>query len=200
MSLITPVQYCFPYFFDEYDFKSLIEQMGLQYKLSFDTKTRLFNSLSIFNNHNFNFFINCFTNLMFDQNGDLIIWKTEEDVINFSKIKTNYGLINKIDFTIELKGLHAGKDELGNNYGLSNFVTYVRKSSINYDFDYAENFAIVIINNSSIDIIPFDWFNKKGGDYGYVWPATAQLNLGTFELTGKGMRMENFSIQLHNQI
>lgn len=200
MSLITPIQYCFPYFFDEYNFKRNIEKKGIQCKLNFDTKTRLFNSLSIFNHHNFNFSVSCFTNLMFDLSGNLIIWNTEEDTINVSQIKMNNGVINKFEFKIGLKELHIGKNELSTNYDLSNFVTYVRKSGIEYGFDYAENFAIVIINNSSIDIIPFDWFNKRGGDYGYVWPATAQLNLATLELTGKGMRMENFSIQLYNQI
>src|SRR4051812_576179 len=126
MSPITPTQYCFPYLFDEYEFKKNIEQMGLQYKLSFDMKIRVFNLLSIFNHHDFNFSVNCFTNLMFDLNGNLIIWNTEEDMINVSKIKINYGLVNKVDFKIRLKGLHTGKNELVTNCDLSNFVTYVR--------------------------------------------------------------------------
>jgi len=199
MSFITPTQYCFPYFFDELEFKGNIEQFGLQYKLSFDEEKGGYLPLILFNHQDFNLSINYFTYLMFDLNRNLMIWNTEEDMINISKMSINDGLVNKTDFKINLKDLPAGKNKLNADYGLSNFVTYVRKSDIKYELDCYENFAIVIIDNGSINIIPFDWFNKTGGDYGYVWPATAKLNLRSFELAGKGMRIGDFKIQLHNQ-
>jgi hypothetical protein len=59
---------------------------------------------------------------------------------------------------------------------------------------YYETFAIVVTENKSIDIIPFDWFNKTGGDYGYMWPATAQVNIQNRELESKGMRMADFKV------
>ena len=57
-----------------------------------------------------------------------------------------------------------------------------------------------MIDQININIIPFDWFNTTGGDYGYVWPAVAQINLKNFELTGKGMRMADFKVQLSDCI
>jgi hypothetical protein len=199
MSFITPTQYCFPYFFDELEFKRKIEQFGLQYKLSFDKEKGGYHPLILFNHQDFNLSVKYFTYLMFDLNCKLMIWNTEEDMINISKMSINDGLVNKTDFKMNLKDLAVGENKLDVDYGLSNFVTYVRKSDIKYELDYYENFAIVIINDESINIIPFDWFNKTGGDYGYVWPATAKLNLRSFELAGKGMRMGDFKIQLHNQ-
>jgi hypothetical protein len=73
-------------------------------------------------------------------------------------------------------------------------VTFVRKEDLTYHQEYFERFAIVIINTSDINIIPFDWFNKTGGDYGYVWPATARMEKN--RLYGQGMRMANFSLEL----
>jgi hypothetical protein len=200
MSLTTPIQYCFPYFFDESEFKRNIQQFGLYYKLSINEEKGIYNPLTLFDDHNFNLSINYFTYLMFDLTGNLIIWNAEEDMINGSKINFNDGVVNKVDFKISLKDLPMGKSELNAAYDLSNFVTYVRKSDIKYELEYFENFAIVVIDHASINIIPFDWFNKTGGDYGYVWPAIAHLNLRSFELTGKGMRMGDFKIQLNNQI
>lgn len=197
-SSITPVQYCFPYFFDEKQFKQQIEEFGLLYRLTIDEKNKVFNPLLVFNLSDFSLQINYFTYLMFDLYGNLIVWNTEEDLISISKINFTDGVVNKFDFTIKLKDFAIGKSQLDTDYTLSNFVSYVRKSDIKYELDYYENFAIVIIDGVNINIMPFDWFNKTGGDYGYVWPATAQLDLRSFELKGKGMRMSDFKIQLHN--
>ena len=186
------------FFFDENRFKQQIGKFGLSYRLTIDEKNKIFNPLLVFNHSDFSLQIDYFTYLMFDLYGNLIIWNTEEDLINISKINFTDGMVNKIDFTIKLKNFPIGKSQLDTDYTLSNFVSYVRKSDIKYELDYYEKFSIVIIDGVNIDIIPFDWFNKIGGDYGYIWPATAQLDLKSFELTGKGIWMSDFKIQLHN--
>jgi|GEM_PF-4435702 len=128
-SSITPVQYCFPYFFDEHQFAQQIKKIGLLYKVNVDEKNKIFNPLLIFNHSDFSLQINYFTNLMFDLRGNLIIWNTDEDLISVSKIDFTDGLVNKNDFTIKLKDFPIGKSQLDIDYALSNFVTYVRKSS-----------------------------------------------------------------------
>lgn len=199
-SVTTPVQYCFPYFFDERQFKRQIEKLDLSYALTINENTDLYNPLSIFNNSGFSLQIDYFNCVMFDSLGSMLIWNNEEDRIRISKVNLINGVLKKVDFDISLLDFKQGKNQLDVDYGLSNFITYVRKKDIKYNLQYFEKFAIVIINQNNINIIPFDWFNKTGGDYGYVWPAIAQLDLNSFELNGKGMRMGDFKVQLHDQI
>ncbi|MFD0793822.1 hypothetical protein ACFQZX_09345 [Mucilaginibacter litoreus] len=199
---LTPNQYCFPYFFDEEKFLKQIREFGLSYKLTINKKDNIFNPiyLYLFDYSNIGFEIDYFSNIMFDSLGNLLIWKTEEDLIRLTKIRLNNGLIEKVDFTINLADFQLGKNKLSFNYGLRNFVTFVRKKDLIYNLEYFETFVILIIDQININIIPFDWFNTTGGDYGYVWPAVAQINLKNFELTGKGMRMADFKVQLSDYI
>jgi len=196
MSLTTPSQYCFPYFFNEQEFKKDIEQFGLQYKIEFNKEKGVYMPLQLFDNNGFELTVEYFFCLMIDLNNNLIIWHTDEDELFISKLSLIERQVNRLDFKIDLHKYEIGKYELEENYNLSYFITYVRKGNIKYDLDYYERFAIVIIEKETMNIIPFDWFNKSGGDYGYVWPAVAQLNVDKYELIGKGMRMADFKIQL----
>jgi len=152
--------------------------------------------LQLFDNNGFELTVEYFFCLMIDLNNNLIIWHTDEDELFISKLSLIERQVNRLDFKIDLHKYEIGKYELEENYNLSYFITYVRKGNIKYDLDYYERFAIVIIEKETMNIIPFDWFNKSGGDYGYVWPAVAQLNVDKYELIGKGMRMADFKIQL----
>lgn len=172
----------------------------MSYKLTINEKDNIFNPIYVFDHSNIGFEIDYFSYIMFDSLGNLLIWKTEEDLIRLSKISLNNGLIKKVDFNINLADFQLGKNQLSVDYGLTNFVTFVRKKDIKYNLDYFETFVILMIDQININIIPFDWFNTTGGDYGYVWPAVAQINLKNFELTGKGMRMADFKVQLSDCI
>jgi hypothetical protein len=134
------------------------------------------------------------------QQNDLLFWKTDYNSIDI--------------FKINLENLEDGYDQLhdtipinisSNNYGftptieLTDFVTYVRMDELKYEMEYYEKFAIVIIDKLHIQVIPFDSFNKTGGDYGYVWPALAQLDLSALKIHGVGMRMSNFIVDLSNR-
>ena len=89
-----------------------------------------------------------------------------------------------------------GHNKIDTGLDLIDFVTYIRKQDLKYDQDYYEKFVIVFINKDHINILPFDWFNKSGGDYGYVWPATAQFDKERNKLYGQGMRMGDFTVDI----
>ena len=129
---------------------------------------------------------------------ELIYWNTEEDYVNIVKINLTE---LRIDLVSQNSKIDISNMDLGNNIyqtylGLNNFVTFVRKSDLKYNQEYFENFVIMIINETQINLIPFDDFNKKGGDYGYVWPATAAIDVDNKKLYGKGMRMNDFEVKL----
>jgi hypothetical protein len=193
---MTPQQYCFPYVFNEYEFRDAIRLFGLDYEIGFDEKLRMVTSLKLCGKGGFELVIGSFFCLMFNTNGDLLIWKSNEDEIDITRIFFANGEIDKRAFKISLNNYKIGENKAQMDYGLSDFVTYVRKSDLKYDLNYYENFCIVIVRAETIDVIPFDSFNKTGGDYGYIWPATARLDFEHNEIKGKGMRMADFTIQL----
>lgn len=200
---MTPKQYCFPYFFEQKLFNWQLEPFGLTSYIEYDKKLNMPLNLVITNKRLFGFVgkrrklitIPCWNTLMISED-TLLYWKTHEDNIKITQVKLNS--VEELDKTvsceINLRELDAGIHKIETNIQVSNLVSFVRKSNIRYELDYYEKFAIVIINDSSINIIPFDWFNKKGGDYGYVWPATAKLSEGV--LYGQGMRMNDFTLDL----
>lgn len=170
--------------------------MGILCKIEFDKEKGIYKPLQLFDNNGFKLTVEYFFHLMVDLNNNLLIWSTNEDELFITKVSLIGNRLNRLDFQIYLRKYEAGKYQLERDYNLSYFITYVRKPTIKYDLTYYENFAVIIIDKSEISIVPFDWFNKTGGDYGYVWPATAQLNIDTYELMGKGTRMADFKIQL----
>lgn len=97
-----------------------------------------------------------------------------------------------------MRQFSLGQNRFDTHLDLDDFVTYVRKENLKYDQNYYEKFVLVFIAKGSITIIPFDWFNKSGGDYGYVWPATAQFEKEKNKLYGRGMRMSNFVIDIES--
>ena len=99
-------------------------------------------------------------------------------------------------FRIDLGGLKTGLNKTGLDTGLNYFVTFARKSGLKYDQQKHDNFVIVVINDASVTLVPFDWFNMNGNDQGYIWPAIAQLDLRKQKLRGNGMRMNYFEIDL----
>src|SRR5205085_5183894 len=97
---------------------------------------------------------------------------------------------------VDISQLQLGQNHLNNTLGLKDFATFIRKEDLKYDQEHFERFVIVTINQSCISLIPFDKFNKTGGDYGYVWPAIARVDKNTKKLYGQGMRMADFEVDI----
>ena len=132
------------------------------------------------------------------QDDKLFYWSTDYDTIDITQIELSalVDTIIKINQKIDLLQFSFGHNKFDTDLDLTDFVTYTRKENLKYDQDYYERFVLVFINKGDINIIPFDWFNKTGGDYGYVWPATAQFDKERNKLYGQGMRMTDFVIDL----
>ena len=132
-------------------------------------------------------------------NDNLSYWSTDYDTLDINQIQLNNlsDTIQKKNQKINLLQFSLGRNKFVTDLDLTDFVTYIRKEDLKYDQDYYEKFVLVFINKSEINIIPFDWFNKSGGDYGYVWPATAQVDKEKGKLYGHGMRMEDFKIDIN---
>ena len=190
---LTQPQYYFPYFFDQKEFARKCKVYGYNVEIKVDAKSNVPNDLILYSGEIGVFQFKIWTQLMFD--GDkLITWQCEEDKVSVSV----HNLINR---GIEIYDIDISTLEIGSNtsvieYPFINFVTYVRKSSLKYKREYFEKFVIVIVRGRSIELIPFEWFNLSKGDYGYVWPATARINLGSNYLIGEGMRMSPFVVNL----
>ena len=202
---MTAQQYYFPYFFDQIEFDRSITKFGLESKLicnnqnKFDQKLfliekQLFGCLSevkILAEIPFGF------TLMID--GDnLVYWNAANGLIeitklDLTKVKSDLEIFNT---AIDISSLPFGVSAYSNELDLENFVTFMRKSDLKYDLDYFENFAVVMINQNTITLIAFDSFNKVKGDYGYVWPAVARIDLEMNLLFGRGMRMTDFEMNL----
>ena len=132
------------------------------------------------------------------QNDKLIYWSTDYDTLNITQVELP-SLSNTPITTnkkIDLLKYSLGHNKADTGLDLNDFVTYVRKEDLKYDQDYYEKFVLVFINKDDINILPFDWFNKTGGDYGYVWPATAQFDKERNKLYGHGMRMGDFTVDI----
>ena len=202
---MTFKQHYFPYFFDQSQLNKSLEKFGLTTKIVINRRSKMAEKLIIIEKQKFNFLrkekellqIPFWTTLMVVDE-ELIYWNTEEDYVNIVKINLTE---LRIDLVSQNSKIDISNMDLGNNIyqtylGLNNFVTFVRKSDLKYNQEYFENFVIMIINETQINLIPFDDFNKKGGDYGYVWPATAAIDVDNKKLYGKGMRMNDFEVKL----
>lgn len=194
---LTNRQYYFPYFFDEYDFKKSISAIGLTCEIDFSSKTNMAERLRLLNNGQ-SLNLEFGTRIMVD-NHFLTTWKTNTDIIDitiFPIVKHRLDFNTRKIFQIDISKLVLGKNQTTEDYELTNFVSYLRKSDLKYSLPFSEHFVIIIINKNNVELIPFDWFNKTGGDYGYVWPAIAQLDIKNNRIIGKGMRMNDFTVDL----
>lgn len=203
---MTPKQYYFPYFFNLNSFNKEIKLFGLSSYVKRDDKGMV-QSLAIIRYKLFQSLRSKYDlieipfgmTLMVHQD-NLLFWKTDYNVIdlfrvNLEKLKHSP---EKLHDKIRIK-MSANCYDCKPIIELANFVTYVRMDELKYETDFHEKFAVIIIDNSHIQTIPFDSFNKNGGDCGYVWPATARLDFSTLKIHGQGMRMNDFIIDLSSQ-
>ena len=93
-----------------------------------------------------------------------------------------------MNFKIDISKMSLGTNIYQTYLGLNNFATFVRKNDLKYDLPYYESYVIVIIENEKVKLIPYDKFNKLGGDYGYVWPAIAKIDTQNHHVTKKKKR------------
>ena len=202
---MAPKQYYFPYFFNLSSFNKALKSFGLSSYIKRNQKG-IVESLVIVKRKLFQLWDSKYDlmevplGMTFMIHGnDLLFWETGNNSINIFKVN-----LEKLEERQEKLNEKIALSMLENCYGfkpvieLTGFVTYVRMEELKYETDIHEKFAVVIIEKSHIQIIPFDSFNKKGGDYGYVWPATAQFDLSTLQIHGQGMRMDDFTIDLRS--
>ena len=202
---MTPIQFYFPYFFILNKFNKALSAFNLSSYLMYDEKTKMANEIVITEKHPLLFFkskaklltIPFGATLMF-QNKNLFYWSTDYDTLEITQIDLSTLIETPITTKqkINLVKFSFGHNKFETKLELVDFVTYTRKDDLKYNQDYYESFVIVIISKDDINIVPFDWFNKTRGDYGYVWPATAQFDKEKGKLYGCGMRIADFTVDI----
>lgn len=203
--IMTPSQFYFPYFFNLEKFNEFLLPFSLSSYVTNDEKLNMPENLIIiqktavgFLNSSISLLTIPFGATLMVEGDNLNYWSTDYDTINISQIELSNLSEQSITTNkkIDLLKFSLGHNKINTGLDLNNFVTYVRKESLKYDQAYYERFVLVFINNDDIIILPFDWFNKSGGDYGYVWPATAQFDKKRNKLYGHGMRMGDFTVDV----
>ena len=204
---MSPKQYYFPYFFDDKDFNDALKSLGLSSYVIYNDKIQMPNELILIK-HKFFGSSKSQTKLlaipfgmtMMFLNNELLYWDADYDQINLNKVSLVRLSADSpiVHDDIDISKLCIGHNTIDTKIKIGHFATFVRKEDLRYDQDYFEKFVIVRIENNDLHIIPFEWFNKTGGDYGYVWPATARLDETKSLLYGQGMRMANFTVDLNN--
>jgi len=194
---MTPTQYCFPYFFTLQAFNKELSSFNLASSVTYDKKSQMPESLLLTEQRSTDVLLTVpfGATLMFESD-KLFYWKTDTNLIDIVQVELST-LIEDPEVRntkIDLSKFELGSSNIRTYLDVNQLVTYTRKDSVTYNQDYYENYVIVIIERERINLIPFDWFNKTGGDYGYVWPATARLD--EVRLYGQGMRMANFTVEL----
>jgi hypothetical protein len=196
---MTPNQHYFPYFFQLDTFNKELKTFGLSSLVTYDSKTQLPNTLLITQlGATLELLSIPFGATIMIQDNNLFYWQTDYDRIDIKQIALATLAETAIiqDFKIDLLRFSLGRNHMETKLDLNDLVTFVRKKDLKYDQDYYDQFVIVLLDKQVINIIPFDWFNKNGGDYGYVWPAIAKLDKKKCKLYGQGMRMKDFTIEL----
>ncbi|WP_121357794.1 hypothetical protein [Flavisolibacter nicotianae] len=194
---MTPTQYYFPYFFQLDDFNKEVKPFGLAAFVTNDSKTEMPDKLLVTKKGSHDVLLSIpFGATLMVQGNKLFYWKTDYDLLDITQVQLDDTTTTQkqLNERIDLLKFKIGHNELATALDIRNFVTFVRKEDLTYQQDYYERFVIVVINNNNISIIPFDWLNKTGGDYGYVWPATARMDKN--RIYGQGMRMANFMVEL----
>jgi hypothetical protein len=194
---MTPTQYFFPYFFTLQAFNKELSSFNLASSVTYDKKSQMPESLLLTEQRSTDVLLTVpfGATLMFESD-KLFYWKTDTNLIDIVQVELST-LIEDPEVRntkIDLSKFELGSSNIRTYLDVNQLVTYTRKDSLTYNQDYYENYVIVIIERERINLIPFDWFNKTGGDYGYVWPATARLD--EVRLYGQGMRMANFTVEL----
>ena len=206
---MTSQQYYLPYFFDQTKFDSSITKFGLESKIIYNEQSTLAEKLYLIEKRLFGVLseVKIVAEIPFGEtlmiDGDnLVYWNAENDLIEVTKVNLAKVQSDSEVFStaIDICSLPFGVSVYSNELGLENFVTFVRKSDLKYDLEYFENFVVVIITQNTITLKPFNSFNKLKGDYGYVWPAIAQIDLEKNLLLGRGMRMADFQIDLNQDL
>lgn len=193
---MTPTQYYFPYFLHLDHFNKELKLFDLSSHVNYDPKTQQADALSITNHSSKDTLLTIpFGATLMVQGHKLFYWKTDYDLIDITQVNLDK-LKVQLNWKIDLQQFNLGHNKIDSHLDMKDLVTFVRKEDLKYDQEYYEKFVIVVINKADIDIIPFDWFNKTGGDYGYVWPATAKLDTKEMKLYGQGMRMSEFVVDL----
>jgi hypothetical protein len=195
---MTEPQHYFPYLFNIDTFNKELKSFCLSSYVTYNSKTELPDDLLISRHRSKEALLTIpFGATIMVQGDKLFYWKTDYDLIDLTQVNLNHiDSGNFLNNKIDLASFSVGHNPVNINLDLQNMVTFVRKEDLKYQQDYYEKFTIVIINMGDINIIPFDWFNKTGGDYGYVWPAIARLDTSNCKLYGHGMRMDEFKVQL----
>jgi hypothetical protein len=202
---MTPTQFYFPYFFNLDKFNETISPFGLSSYVTNNEKTKMPEDLIITEKKALSFLKSkkplltiAFGETLMVQNDKLNYWTTDYDTLNITQIGLSHLAQTSISVNekIDLLKFSLGHNKIDTRLNLNDFVTYVRKEDLKYDQDYYERFVLVFINKDDINIVPFDWFNKTGGDYGYIWPAIAQFDKKRNKLYGQGMRMGDFTVDI----
>lgn len=198
-------QHYFPYFFYSKELETALKKIGnFKIEIQLDIKTQVAETLLI-KKDNENVSIKIWERFFISKSGKLIKWKSDEHeklLFTIIDLKT---LQELLEFTLDISLFNFGE----NNYqfpdafnDINEFVVFCRREDLLYNIEYFEKYVIVTLNprTEKIKIQKFDWFNTKGGDYGYVWPATAQRELSSGDLHCKGMRMKDFIIKPDGKI
>ncbi len=196
---MTPTQHYFPYFFNHDTFNKELQAFRLSSYVTYNSKTQMPDNLLLTKEGSKEMLLTIpFGATLMIQDSKLFYWITYANLIDIvqaelTNVDEEFELLNT---KIDLSQLQLGKNAIRTYLDASFLVTYTRKEGLTYNQEYYENFVIVIIEKEQINLIPFDWFNKTGGDYGYVWPATARLDISKCKLHGQGIRMSEFTVQL----
>jgi hypothetical protein len=202
---MTSQQYYFPYFFDLKSFNKELAQIGLTSYVILNDKIKMPSELVIVKKYFLNFkksekrLLTIPSSMTLTvQNNKLFYWPTDHNILNIMQADfADLDSLPKILNTkIDLSKLTARKNTFKTQLDISMLPTFARIDTLRYDQDYYETFAIILIEPETVKIIPFDWFNKTGGDYGYVWPATARVDMAKGILHGQGMRMSDFMVDI----
>ncbi|MFT5858001.1 MAG: hypothetical protein ACI865_000085 [Flavobacteriaceae bacterium] len=136
--------------------------------------------------------------LMVDTEGRLLLWEKGNGRVTI--LRYPHDFVNEHEaFEFEISKLRIGVTIIENDLALESFVTYVRSEKIKYAMGFYETFGVLIINGNNIELRPFDEFNESNPDYGYVWPAVAQIDVKNNFLIGGGKRMTSFKYELRKK-
>lgn len=196
---MTSDQHYFPYLFNPENFNADLKRFDLTSYVRNDDKEQIPEALLIKKKNQASVLLSVpFGATLMIQDDKLFYWETDTNLVNISQVSLDnltadpWILNTKVDLTL----LHLGKNSIASHLDIAYLVTYARKDSLQYNEDYCEKFAIIIVEKEHINILPFDWFNTASTEYDYVWPATAKLEIDSGKLYGQGMRMADFCIEL----
>jgi len=200
---MTAEQYYFPYLFNTDSFNKKLAPFGLYSYVKYEEETKMPEELILAKVDFKDSLLNiAFGRTLMVQEDKLYHWETDTDGVAIDQISLNNLTSDPwvLNTKLDLSHLHLGKNEFKTHLGCNNFITYARKSGISYGQAAYEKFAIVIVAQEQVNLVPFHWFNQTHAEDDYVWPATARLDLAAGKLYGRGMRMPDFCIELHKAL